>query len=382
MDVENPKLSKSKLHRQDLFTDVIFLPVQNMLDSNTVNKASEKDETTHNDLTAKIDKPANQENHTDATSQENHDAVGSRDISLPCPPLKPEESDCCGSGCVPCVFDIYEQDLKIWKQDCRKIQQNLRNIDDQIDGCPLSESEYRKFKIIEVKHETNNCFRYRLQLPEFSPLGLTIGQHIVIRDVHNGSAVSRQYTPVSDVSSVGHFDLLIKIYQHGKMSQCVQKWKVGTSIEVRGPFGNFQYFANKYRKLILLAAGTGIAPMSQIIQGILGNEEDETMIQMFYACKSYDQILMKTELNDWSSFWNFSLTYVLSQEQEGKSPTYRYGDCVVRGRIGGDFLAKFLSPSDFNAGTIVMVCGTKSFENDMTTYCRNLGVPDFQIHRF
>lgn len=69
----------------------------------------------------------------------------------------------------------------------------------------------------------------------------------------------------------------------------------------------------QYRKLILLAAGTGIAPMSQIIQGILGNEEDDTMIQMFYACKSYNQILMKTELNDWSSFWNFSVTYVLSQ---------------------------------------------------------------------
>lgn len=72
----------------------------------------------------------------------------------------------------------------------------------------------------------------------------------------------------------------------------------------------------QYRKLILLAAGTGIAPMSQIIQGILGNEEDETMIQMFYACKSYNQILMKTELNDWSSFWNFSVTYVLSQVNE------------------------------------------------------------------
>lgn len=72
----------------------------------------------------------------------------------------------------------------------------------------------------------------------------------------------------------------------------------------------------QYRKLILLAAGTGIAPMSQIIQGILGNEEDDTMIQMLYACKSYNQILMKTELNDWSSFWNFSVTYVLSQVNE------------------------------------------------------------------
>ena len=69
----------------------------------------------------------------------------------------------------------------------------------------------------------------------------------------------------------------------------------------------------QYKKLILLAAGTGIAPMSQIIQGILGNEEDDTMIQLLYACRSYDEILMKSELNEWSSFWNFSATFVLSQ---------------------------------------------------------------------
>ena len=29
------------------------------------------------------------------------------------------------------------------------------------------------------------------------------------------------------------------------MSQCVKKWKVGTEIEIRGPFGNLQYSANK-----------------------------------------------------------------------------------------------------------------------------------------
>ena len=32
--------------------------------------------------------------------------------SLPVPPL---DSDCCGSGCTPCIFDIYEQELKIAK---------------------------------------------------------------------------------------------------------------------------------------------------------------------------------------------------------------------------------------------------------------------------
>lgn len=39
------------------------------------------------------------------------------------------------------------------------------------------------------------------------------------------------------------------------MSQCIKKWKVGTHIEVRGPFGSLQYSANKvlvYQVLAIL----------------------------------------------------------------------------------------------------------------------------------
>ena len=54
-----------------------------------------------------------------STNEENHDTERP---SLPCPPLEPDEKDCCGSGCTPCVFDIYEKDLRIWKQECQKIQ--------------------------------------------------------------------------------------------------------------------------------------------------------------------------------------------------------------------------------------------------------------------
>lgn len=118
-----------------------FPLVENMLDADSGNKASGKDKTTHNDLAFNTDKLAKLENRTDAISQEDPDADGSRVISLPCPPLKPEDSDCCGSGCVPCVFDIYEQDLKIWKQECRKIQQNLRNGDDQVKTVTLKDAE-------------------------------------------------------------------------------------------------------------------------------------------------------------------------------------------------------------------------------------------------
>ena len=44
------------------------------------------------------------------------------EVALPKKPEKPLDSDCCGNGCVPCVLDIYAEELAIWERECAKIQ--------------------------------------------------------------------------------------------------------------------------------------------------------------------------------------------------------------------------------------------------------------------
>lgn len=34
----------------------------------------------------------------------------------PTPPVEPALEDCCGSGCVPCIFDIYEQERERYQE--------------------------------------------------------------------------------------------------------------------------------------------------------------------------------------------------------------------------------------------------------------------------
>ena len=63
----------------------------------------------------------------------------------------------------------------------------------------------------------------------------------------------------------------------------------------------------------MLAAGTGIAPMMQLIQQIVQNEDDETFVRLVYASKTYADILLKSELDQLTSHWNFTVLYVLSQ---------------------------------------------------------------------
>lgn len=30
-------------------------------------------------------------------------------------PTSPEPNDCCGNGCVPCIWDIYYEELRKWQ---------------------------------------------------------------------------------------------------------------------------------------------------------------------------------------------------------------------------------------------------------------------------
>ena len=41
-------------------------------------------------------------------------------------PQRPLDSDCCGNGCVPCVFDLYEEELKIWENESCKLTSGLQ----------------------------------------------------------------------------------------------------------------------------------------------------------------------------------------------------------------------------------------------------------------
>ncbi len=36
-------------------------------------------------------------------------------MDLPPPPREPEDAECCGRGCDPCIFDYYERALTRWR---------------------------------------------------------------------------------------------------------------------------------------------------------------------------------------------------------------------------------------------------------------------------
>jgi cytochrome-b5 reductase len=72
---------------------------------------------------------------------------------------------------------------------------------------------------------------------------------------------------------------------------------IGDSIRVKGPKGQFKYSPTLSREIGMIAGGTGITPMLQIIRAALINPADCTRLSLIYANVNPEDILLKSELD-------------------------------------------------------------------------------------
>ncbi|EGY14754.1 NADH-cytochrome b5 reductase [Verticillium dahliae VdLs.17] len=155
----------------------------------------------------------------------------------------------------------------------------------------LKPDVYQEFELKEKTIISHNVAIYRFSLPSpTSILGLPIGQHISIGEVlaqpdGTHKEIVRSYTPISGDHQPGYFDLLIKSYPTGNISKHMASLKVGQPIRVKGPKGAFVYTPNMVRHFGMIAGGTGITPMLQVVRAIIRGRAagDTTQVDLIFA---------------------------------------------------------------------------------------------------
>uniref|UniRef100_UPI00358F2B7E NADH-cytochrome b5 reductase 3-like n=1 Tax=Myxine glutinosa TaxID=7769 RepID=UPI00358F2B7E len=223
-----------------------------------------------------------------------------------------------------------------------------------------------------VTHNTRR-FRFALPTPEHC-LGFAVGQHIYLSAKIDGSLVVRPYTPVSSNNDLGYVDLVIKIYKKdvhskfpggGKMSQYLDNLRNGDTIDFKGPGGRLLYQGKgrisissdktsapktvKVSRLGLIAGGTGITPMLQLIKRITMDHDDHTSCHLIFANETEKDIVLHGELEDLQSRFptKLKIWYTLSNPPKG----WEYS----KGHVAEDMIRNQLpAPSD---DTMVLMCG-------------------------
>uniref|UniRef100_A0AAR2LA52 NADH-cytochrome b5 reductase n=1 Tax=Pygocentrus nattereri TaxID=42514 RepID=A0AAR2LA52_PYGNA len=223
-----------------------------------------------------------------------------------------------------------------------------------------------------ISHDTRK-FRFALKSPDHV-LGLPVGQHIYLSAKIDGSLVVRPYTPVSSDDDKGFVDLVVKIYyknthpkfpEGGKMSQYLDSLRIGDTIDFRGPSGLLVYqgkgcFAirpdkksppviKNTKRVGMIAGGTGVTPMLQIIRAIMKDPQDQTVCYLLFANQSEKDILLRPELEEIqvSHPDRFNLWYTLDKvPQDWEFSQGFISEEMVRNRLP--------LPGD---DTLILMCG-------------------------
>jgi cytochrome-b5 reductase len=194
--------------------------------------------------------------------------------------------------------------------------------------------ERQQVKLAEKIQLSPDTWLFKFALPKPNMrLGLPIGKHIKfwcpnpkpkVPGEWNGKPdaefgkpeIERKYTPsMLDSECKGHFEVVIKVYRPnqsfcdgGKMSQFFGDMNVGDVVDVAGPFGLIEYKGNgkftiskkevSTKMLGLMAGGTGLTPMLQLIKAIMYNPDDTTRVSLLFANQTENDILLRDMLED------------------------------------------------------------------------------------
>jgi cytochrome-b5 reductase len=267
-----------------------------------------------------------------------------------------------------------------------------------------SGSKYQA-KLIEKIEVTKNVRIFRFSLPSSDHvLGLPIGKHISLSAMiknpidaaDSPKLISRQYTPISsDYNTRGHFDLLIKVYRKrehpqfpegGWMSQYLDSMNIGDVIDVKGPNGRIEYMEKgrlrvsqnqiKVSQIAMIAGGTGITPMYQVIQHILITRlgRDKTKVSLLYGNQTQADILMRETLEELALQHpgQFSLNLTIDKSDES-------WDGFV-GYISPDMIRECIPrPAD---DLVVLLCGPPPMVRSAESHLLSLGYSRDRIYAF
>ena len=172
------------------------------------------------------------------------------------------------------------------------------------------------------------------------------------------------------------------------MSEHIHALKEGDTLSFKGPIPKYPWSPNKHNHITLIAGGTGITPMYQLIRAIFKNPEDKTKVSLVFGNIGEDDILLKDEIADLEKEFPQRLRafYTLDNPPE----SWKHG----KGFVTKELLQELL-PDPKSENIKVFVCGPPGLykaisgpktspqdQGDLSGILKELGYTKEQVYKF
>lgn len=158
-----------------------------------------------------------------------------------------------------------------------------------------------------------------LSLPNEKEIHFKPGQYIQILTPPykgNDEEVYRAYSIASSPENTHGVELLVGYIPEGVCTTYIhQHLKIGDTLTVVGPFGDF-YYQDGEKPMVMVAVGTGMAPILSILKYMAAKGIDR-QVTFFFGARTKEDLYMIDTLNDLEkSLPHFKLQCCLSRPEE------------------------------------------------------------------
>jgi CDP-4-dehydro-6-deoxyglucose reductase len=155
--------------------------------------------------------------------------------------------------------------------------------------------------------------RLRLRLPDDADLVYLPGQYM---NVQLGGGRHRSFSMASkpDGNSV---DFHVRRIPGGYFTdQYLASLCGGSPLEVELPLGNFRFHAEDYRPLVMVATGTGLAPIKSMLESLMG-DDDCPPVSLYWGMRTEADLYLHDEIQRWAEhLYEFQYVPVLSRASD------------------------------------------------------------------
>lgn len=209
-------------------------------------------------------------------------------------------------------------------------------------------------KVLEIRQETADTVTLCFKQPALKKVKYVAGQYLTLIFRINGRRYIRPYSfssaPIVDAT----LDVTVKRVPNGIVSNHINDVvKVGDSIEVMSPMGDFSFPEERSCKaLFLWGAGSGITPLYSIAKKIV-NEKPSIKINLIYGNRKRDTVifneaieLLRLNHSDQLRVWQFHTETIVDEALPQ----------VVQGRIDAERVLNVVDEIDIQRG-LHFICG-------------------------
>jgi ferredoxin-NADP reductase len=257
----------------------------------------------------------------------------------------------------------------------------------------LDKTQWRPFTLAFKTTAGLQTVKLTFELPASKLLGLeTPGQHLKVRAKINGHTIERAFTPTSKFSQPATFDLMVKVYPDGIMSSYLDQLAIGDSVEMLGPQGVLGYpeagvvtvggqpKLTNVGHVVMVAAGTGVAPMLQLIRAVMENSKDSAKITLVDCNHSLAHIIALMQLEPLANMFidRVRIHHVLHEASD--KDAHELGSFRTGKRLDKALLAELVPKA--SPEVAAFHCGPPAFDEAVGRMLMGIGYKENQVFMF